>query len=85
MTIIKLLAFVAFLASIVWFCAEPGYEPAIAIITSLSTVIGLWLSARQARIKATQAQTVASGGVAVQAGGDAHVGSISNGGTKNAE
>lgn len=86
MFVIKLLAFIAFFASLVWFCVAPDYEPGIAAVTSLSALIGLWLSQRQSqsRDKPSQAQTVGAGSVAVQAGRDAHVGNISHGGPKDA-
>jgi len=86
MFVIKLLAFIAFFASVVWFCVAPDYEPGIAVVTSLSALIGLWLSQRQShsRNKPSQAQTVGTGSIAVQAGGDAHVGNISHGGAKDA-
>ncbi|NSX07095.1 hypothetical protein HTX81_00700 [Pseudomonas lini] len=85
MFFVKLLAFVAFFASVVWFWADPDYEPGIAIVTSFSTLIGIWISERQSRNKPSQTQTVGVGGVAVQAGGDAHIGSISNGDAKDAQ
>lgn len=87
MAIIKLLAFVAFFASVVWFWVDPDYEPGIAAVTSLSTLIGLWLGQRrsQSNTHPSQAQTVGAGGVAVQAGGDAQVGNISNGGARDAQ
>lgn len=87
MFFIKLLAFLAFFVSVVWFCVAPDYEPGIAAVTSFSTLIGLWLSKRQSptRNSPSQTQTVGEGGVAVQAGRDAHVGNISNGGAKDAQ
>lgn len=86
MIVIKLLALIALVASVVWFLVEPGYEPGIAAVTSLSTLIGIWISERKSEShrKSSQVQTVGDGGVAVQAGGDAHVGNISSGVSKDA-
>lgn len=87
MSFIKLLAFIAFLASVVWFWVKPDYEPGIAAITSLSTLIGLWLGQRKSRSRnnPSQVQTVGAGGAAIQSGGDTHIGNISTGGAKDAQ
>lgn len=83
MAIVKFLAAVAFLASVVWFYFDPDYEPGIAAVTSLSTLICLWIRERQSQSKVTQSQAVGDGGVAVQAVGDATVGNIQSGGGNN--
>lgn len=84
MFFIKLMAFIAFFASVVWFSADPDYEPGIAIVTSLSALIGIWINQRQAKSPA-QVQTVGDGGIALQAGGDVHVGDITQGSNKDVE
>ncbi|APW42604.1 hypothetical protein [Rhodoferax saidenbachensis] len=86
MLIIKVLSGLAFMGSVAWYAAQPGYEPAIAIVTSLSAFIAVWLSDRKMKRQAGQSQTVAENGVGIQAGGDVSVGSIhSIEKTKNAE
>jgi hypothetical protein len=85
MLLVRLLALVALFAFVTWLCVDPGFEPGIGVITSFSALIGLWLNERQSRQKASQKQTVATGAVAVQAGGDVQVGSIQNGSTTDAK
>lgn len=85
MFFVKLLTWIAFFACIAWFLADPGFEPGIAIITTLCTLIGIWLSGRPSSGRTSQRQAVGQGGVGIQAGGDAHVGNISNGVPKDAQ
>lgn len=86
MLILKTLAALAFIGSIVWFIAQPDYEPAIAVVTSLSALIGLWGHDKTRRKHARQSQNVAAGGIGVQAGGDVRIGSVqSHGEIGNAE
>ncbi|MFZ1547861.1 MAG: hypothetical protein WAT12_12320 [Candidatus Nitrotoga sp.] len=42
MLIIKLLSGLVFIGSVVWFVAQRDYEPAIAIVTSLSAFSAAW-------------------------------------------
>jgi len=76
MLIIKMLSGLVFIVSIAWFIAQPDYEPAIAIITSLSTFIAAWFGEKKQRRRAKQNQTVSENGIAIQAGGDVRIGSI---------
>ena len=85
MAIVKLLAAVAFLASVVWFYFDPDYEPGIAAVTSLSTLLGLWIRERQSQSKVSQSQDIGNGGVGVQGIGDVNVGNIQSGGANNAQ
>lgn len=87
MLIIKFLSGIAFIGSVVWFIAVPDYEPAIAIITSLSTFIVAWFGEKRAKRQALQNQSVAKNGLGIQAGGDVSVGSIhaNRKGSRNAE
>ena len=87
MLIIKLLSAIAFFGSIVWFIAVPDYEPAIAIVTSLSAFIAAWFGENRAKRKALQNQSVAADGIGIQAGGDVSIGSIhaNRKGSSNAE
>jgi len=76
MLIMKLLAGFAFIGSIAWFVAAPDYEPAIAIVTSLSTLIAALIGERRAKQKPEQSQAVAQSGLGIQAGGDVKIGTI---------
>lgn len=86
MLIIKLLSGLAFIGSVAWFIAQPDYDSAIAIVTSLSAFIASWISDKKKKHQANQNQTVAENGIGIQAGGDVSTGNISvNIKTKNAE
>lgn len=76
MLILKILSGLAFIGSVAWFIAQPGYEPAIATITSLSAFIVAWLGEKRMKRQASQTQTVAENGIGIQAGGDVSKGSI---------
>lgn len=73
---LKFLAGLSFIGSIAWFYSQRDYEPALAIIGSLSTFIGLWVADTKTKRKATQHQVVAQGGIGIQAGGDIQTGDI---------
>ena len=76
MLIIKLLSGLAFIGSVAWFIAQRDYEPAIAIVTSLSAFIAAWLHDKKLKRQANQNQTVSKNGIGIQAGGDVSMGSI---------
>jgi len=76
MLIIKFLSGIAFIGSVAWFIAIPDYEPAIAIVTSLSVFIATWFGDKKLKRHAHQNQTIAKNGVGIQAGGDVSMGSI---------
>lgn len=76
MLIVKLLAGIAFVGSVLWVIAQPDYEPAIAVVTSLSTLIGAIAVDRRRQRRAEQSQVVGERGTAVQAGGDVNIGAI---------
>lgn len=76
MLTIKILSGLAFIGSVAWFIAQHDYEPAIAIVTSLSAFIAAWLGDRKMKRQANQNQIVAKNGLGIQAGGDVNTGSI---------
>ena len=76
MLIIKLLSGLAFIGSVAWFIAQPNYEPAIAIVTSLVAFIAAWFGDKKLKRQANQNQTVSKNGIGIQAGGDVSMGSI---------
>jgi len=75
--IIKLLSVAAFIGSVLWMIAVPDYEPALAIVTSLSTFILTVLVEKRKGREATQRQRVSGNSVGVQAGGDVSIGNLS--------
>lgn len=86
MLIIKLLSGLAFIGSVVWFIAQRDYEPAIAILTSLSAFIAAWFVDRKQKRQANQNQSISKNGIGIQAGGDVKLGSIrTSGKNKDAE
>lgn len=86
MLIIKILSGLAFVGSVVWFIAQPDYEPFIAIVTSLSAFIAAWLGDRKINRQANQNQTVGENGIGIQAGRDVRTDNLSvSRGTTNAE
>lgn len=76
MLIIMLLSGLAFIGSVAWFIAQRDYEPAIAIVTSLSAFVAAWFVDKKQRPQANQNQTVSKNGIGIQAGGDVSMSSI---------
>lgn len=76
MLIFKSLSGIAFVGSIAWFASKPDYEPAIAVITSLSAFIATWFSDQKQNHQGNQNQSVSKNGIGIQAGGDVNLGSI---------
>ena len=77
MLIIKVLSFLALLGSVAWFVYAPGFEPAIATVTSISTLIATWIASKREQKSATQTQTVGDNALGIQSGGNVTVGDIS--------
>ena len=76
MLIIKLVSGLAFIGSVAWFIAQRDYEPAIAILTSLSAFVAAWFVDKKQKRQANQNQSVSKNGIGIQAGGDVNLGSI---------
>lgn len=76
MALIKLLTTFALVGSIAWCITEPGYEPGIAIITSLSALVGALFVNRKKAKRDGQKQVVSENGFGIQAGGDVTTGDI---------
>ena len=79
MIALTLLAAAALIGSVAWFAAVPRYEPAIAIVTSVSALIGSWIAKRRRLRHSAQRQSVAEGAVGVQAGRDISIGDVNTG------
>ena len=76
MLIIKILSGLAFIVSVVWFIAQRDYEPAIAIVTSLSAFLAAWFRDKKLKQQASQSQSVSENAIGIQAGGDINMGNI---------
>jgi hypothetical protein len=77
MLIIKILSLVALIGSVAWFVYDPDFEPAIAIVTSLSALIATWLASKREHKNASQTQAVGENSIGIQSGGNVTVGDIS--------
>lgn len=73
MFIVKLLSGIVLIGSVAWCVAEPGYEPAIAIITSLIAFIGVWFIETKIKNQADQNQSVAENGIGIQTKRDVNI------------
>ena len=76
MAYVKILAGIALIGSIAWFIAEPGYEPGLAVVGSISALLSAFVVEKRTARRAQQHQSVSKSSVGVQAGGDVSVGSI---------
>ncbi|WP_159237789.1 hypothetical protein [Raoultella terrigena] len=86
MLIIKILSGLAFIGSVAWFIEQHDYEPAIAIVSSLSAFIAAWFGDKKIKQQAKQNQTVSKDSIGIQAGGDVSTGDIRvSRGNRNAE
>jgi len=74
MTYVKVLAVIALIGSILWFIANPGFEPALAVIGSISALISAALVQKKNKLNAQQHQFVSKSSIGIQAVGDVHVG-----------
>lgn len=74
--VVKFLSSVALIASIAWSINSPGYEPAIAIVTSLMALVASWRSSEKSKHRADQNQVIGKQGFGIQAGGDVKIGDI---------
>lgn len=76
MIYVKLLAAIALIGSIAWTIADPGFEPGLAVVGSLSALVPTFLVERRNARRAQQHQSVSKSSIGVQAGGDVNIGSI---------
>ena len=76
MVYLKFLAVAALIGAIAWTIYEPGFEPALAIVGALSTLLSLLIVERRKNKNAAQNQSISTSSVGIQAGGDINIGSI---------
>lgn len=87
MPIMKVLAWLGLIGSAAWLYFAPDFEPVLAVLGSMSTLIALYFVENrrdkgQKSQPSKQHQTVSRSSVGIQAGGDVTVGDI--GGKKDA-
>lgn len=76
---LRMLSALGLFGAIAWMIATPGYEPAIAIVASLSGLITSFVVGhRKGSPPVDQTQIVAQNGIGVQAGRDAVVRDIAS-------
>ncbi len=73
---VKVLAAIALLGSIGWVIADPGFEPALAVVGSISALVSAFLVEKYNARRAKQRQSVSNSSIGVQAGGDVNIGRI---------
>ena len=78
MLYIKLLSVVALIVSIGWVIANPSYEPALAVIVSISALISTFIIEKGNKRRAQQHQFISKSSIGIQAGGDINAGDVSN-------
>jgi len=74
MIYIRVLAVVALIGSVIWLTAEPGFEPALAVVVSSSALVSAFLVHRRSKPRAQQYQSVSGSSLGLQAGGDVSIG-----------
>lgn len=78
MAYLKILAALGLIAAIAWIFYAPGFEPALAMVGALSTLISLFVVEKR-RIRnatASQTQSISKSSTGIQAGGDIHIGAL---------
>jgi hypothetical protein len=76
--LIKLLAVVALIGSIAWLVSAPGFEPALALLGSMSALVSAFVIEKRRQRYARQQQSVSNSSMGIQAGGDVSIGNISS-------
>ncbi len=74
MRYVKLLAAIGLAVAIAWLIADPGFEPTLAIVVSLSTLISTIIVERRRVPPPQQRQSVSKSSIGIQAGGDVRIG-----------
>ncbi len=76
MVYVKVLAVIALIGSINWVIADPGFEPCIAVVGSLSALVSAFLVDKRNARRAQQHQSISKSSIGVQAGGDVNIGNV---------
>lgn len=76
MAYVKFLAVIALIGSIAWIIADPGFEPALAVVGSISALVSAFVVEKRNARRAQQNQSISKSSIGVQAGGDVSIGNI---------
>jgi hypothetical protein len=76
MIYVKLLAAIALIGSIAWVIADPGFESALAVVGSISTLVSAFLIEKRNTRRVQQHQSVSKSSIGMQTGGDVSIGNI---------
>lgn len=76
MAYMKFLAMIALIGSAIWFIAEPGFEPALATVGSISALVSAFVVEKRTAHRAKQQQSISKSSFGVQAGRDVNIGHI---------
>jgi O-antigen ligase len=76
MAYVKILSVIAFIGSLAWFIAKPGYEPGLAVIGSIAALLSAFIVERRNARSFQQDQSVSESSVGIQAGGDISIGTM---------
>lgn len=74
MQYVKVLAAIGLAVAIAWLIADPGFEPALAIVVAVSTLISTIIVERRRGQSLQQRQSVSKSSIGIQAGGDVSIG-----------
>ena len=75
---LKFLFLIALIISVFWYISNPGYEPLLAAVVSLSALLSNLYFGRKKSHDKGQNQTVGDNSSAIQAGGDVNISPPSN-------
>lgn len=75
MLIYRLVAVVAAIVCIAWTCFKPGWDSGCAALAAVTALTATFLPASLVK-RGRQAQTIGDGGIGIQAGRDAKIGTI---------
>lgn len=67
---IRILSFLALLVSIGWLYFEPGFEPVLTTIVSLSALISTFVFGNKSKAEKNQKQTIKKNSSGIQVGGN---------------
>ncbi|MEX0804236.1 MAG: hypothetical protein WD688_13105 [Candidatus Binatia bacterium] len=78
MRYVKILAMIGLVGAIAWLVADPGFEPALAVVAAISALVSAFVVERRLRRQPQQHQSVSKSSTGIQAGGDVNIGNLSS-------
>ena len=76
--VLRVLSVIAFVLSMLWYFSNPGYEPAISVVVSLSALLSTVVFGQKKIHEKGQNQSVGDDSAAIQAGRDVNISIRSN-------